>query len=151
MRADHWLKVFLDNGRTDEVLVWGSILGLNFRVQNHANHANHANLFQLEPVLTAIACMYKLIKANPSRFREPTEGLENECVWGIHHEDWQRAHAIIIFVKYRRAFFRHCPDVGPAKYWNTRSKKARCYAYATPDVIASVAARQANVVGNGAG
>ncbi|PKK50361.1 hypothetical protein CI102_3242 [Trichoderma harzianum] len=149
MRADHWLKAFLDNGRTDEVLVWGSILGYpNFGVQNHANHAN---LFQLDSVLTAIACMYKLIKANPSRFREPTEGLENECVWGIHHEDWQRAHAVITFVKYRRAFFRHCPEGGPGKYWNTRLRKARCYAYATPDVIASVAARQGNVVGNGAG
>ncbi|KKO99202.1 hypothetical protein THAR02_08680 [Trichoderma harzianum] len=152
MRPDHWLKASLDNGRTDEVLVWESILGLpNFRVQNHANHANHANLFKLDPVLTAIACMYKLIKANPSRFRELTEGLENECVWGIHHEDWQRAYAIIIFVKYRRAFFRHCPEGGPSKYWGSRSKKAKCYAYATPDVIASVAARQANVAGNRAG
>ncbi|KAL6819381.1 hypothetical protein J3E69DRAFT_342399 [Trichoderma sp. SZMC 28015] len=92
--------------------------------------------------------MYKLIKANPSRFREPTEGLENRCVWGIHHEDWQRAQAVIWFVKLRRARHGRCPQAGPDKYLAYYSNEVTLYAYATLDVMAMVAAREENVTGN---
>lgn len=143
MREDYRLKAFLDHGRTDEVLVCGSIGYPGFRVQNHAS------LFELDPVLTVIACMYKLIKANPIRFWELPFDLEDELVWGIHHENWQRAHAVMQFVKCRRTDFANCPDAGPRKYVNSKFVKATCYAYATPDLIASVTGRQGNIVGNG--
>lgn len=143
MREDYRLKAVLDNGRTDEVLVCGYIGYPGFRVQNHAS------LSELNPVLTVIACMYKLIKANPLRFWELPFDVENELVWGIHHENWQRAHAVIHFIKYRRTDFAHCPDAGPRKYENSKLYEPRCYAYATPDLIASVAARQGSIVSDG--
>ncbi|KAK4060039.1 uncharacterized protein Triagg1_10888 [Trichoderma aggressivum f. europaeum] len=109
---------------------------------------NWANLDELVPVLTVIACMYKLIMSNLLRFMESTVGLENECVWDIHHEDWQRAYAVIAFVKTRRANFNRCPRAGSPKYTACRKFTPECFAYASPDVIDPVAARQGNVTDN---
>lgn len=142
-RDDYLLKEALDRGRIDEVLVSFKRWDAEPRVQNHAH------LFEVDFVLSVIACIYKVIKANPSRFREPTEGLENQCVWGIHHEDWQRAHAVIWFVKRRRSRAGRCPQVGPDKYKGYCAINVGPYAYATLDVMASVAARQWNMAGNG--
>ncbi|PNP55127.1 hypothetical protein THARTR1_04816 [Trichoderma harzianum] len=137
MRKDHRLKEALDIRRIDEVLVSYTDHGYDFCVQDDVN------LDQPQLVLVTIACMYKLIKANPSRFTEPTVGVEkDECVWGIHHEDWQRAYAVIFYVKYRREYFARCPNAGQAEYMRAGRAKVDCFAYATPDVIAAVAARQ---------
>ncbi|KAL6793447.1 hypothetical protein GGI42DRAFT_334380 [Trichoderma sp. SZMC 28013] len=129
MKADHPLKAILDGGETDEVLVSCIDTPGNLKTMIVQNWAN---IDELDPALTVIACMYKLIMANLLRFMEPTEGFENECIWDIHHEDWQRAHAIIIFTKRRRANFKSCPRAGSPKYKRFQPYEPEFCAYAPP-------------------
>lgn len=104
-----------------------------------------AVMADIDPILSVIACMYKLIKANPGRFCEAVKNkdgnLLDECTWGIHHEDWLRAQTVVYFVKNRRAKAKECPEPGQVVYTSERGRieHSEIYGYATLDVLASVA------------
>lgn len=55
----------------------------------------------MEPILSVITCMYKLVKASPGRFRQVTTN-QDECTWVIHHEAWLRGQSVVYFAKNRR-------------------------------------------------
>ncbi|KAK1249352.1 hypothetical protein MKX07_002868 [Trichoderma sp. CBMAI-0711] len=47
--------------------------------------------------LSLLSACYKLMKSHPLRFCHSGSLEPEEYVWGIHHEDWMRAHAVIVF------------------------------------------------------
>jgi hypothetical protein len=135
-----WLKDALDKSEPDTVLV-------GYCTDDPLFHRQElVRMDEVEPTFTVMACIYKLIKANPARFKEPTTGLDHECAWGIHHEDWQRALEVIYFTKKRRADFGNCPVKGKYKYDHFRRCDEYIHAYATPYVITYAVGLQARLV-----
>ncbi|KAL7935481.1 hypothetical protein V8C35DRAFT_333965 [Trichoderma chlorosporum] len=51
----------------------------------------------IDPVLSLLSASYKLIKSNPGRFCHKTPSQSDQYVWNIHHEDWMRAHAVVMY------------------------------------------------------
>ncbi len=50
----------------------------------------------IDPVLSVLSTSYELIKAYPDRFCQRHPSGPIEYTWNIHHEDWIRAHVVIV-------------------------------------------------------
>ncbi|KAL7907902.1 P-loop containing nucleoside triphosphate hydrolase protein [Trichoderma velutinum] len=77
---------------------------------------------------------------NPERFCQKSSENTEEYIWGFHHEDWQRAYALIVFVKSRRIKTTEVPERGPMQYIGVRGKtdKSEIYSFASLDVLSTV-------------
>lgn len=88
----NWLKLALDTSRPDQILV----SSIPFQ-QKLVENGHNITLRDIDPVLSVLAATYKLAKAHPNRFCQQQPLQPSEHTWGLHHEDWMRAYAVITF------------------------------------------------------
>ncbi|KAH6605463.1 hypothetical protein Trco_007170 [Trichoderma cornu-damae] len=136
---------FLHNNRPLRTGVTSCVLISTSRVNAIIQDQDTVLMKDVDPILSVIACMYKLIKANTRRFRQRTVSNTNEdlgeSTWDIHHEDWMRAYAVVCFFKNRRYNKKEVPKSGRMRYIGVRGRveHSEIYGYATLDIVASVA------------
>lgn len=88
----NWLKLALDTSRPDQILVSCTPFQ-----QKLVGDGHNITLKDIDPILSILAATYKLAKAYPSRFCQQQSLQPSEHTWGLHHEDWMRAYAVITF------------------------------------------------------
>lgn len=94
--------------------------------------------------LSLLSACYRLIKAYPLRFCHTGSLDSMEYVWGIHHEDWMRAHAVIIFTITRQltieGIIQSCRGMSVALQFGTSyhmSLGSEFYGYVTSEKLAA--------------
>jgi hypothetical protein len=98
----NWLKLALDTSRPDQLLV----SSIPFQ-QKLIGDENITTLEDIDPTLSILAASYKLAKAHPNRFCQQKPQKLVEYSWGLHHEDWMRAYAVITFACKEHILFAH--------------------------------------------
>ncbi|KAL6872940.1 hypothetical protein J3F83DRAFT_772210 [Trichoderma novae-zelandiae] len=93
--------------------------------------------------LSLFSACYRLIKAYPRRFCHSGSLEPMEYVWNIHHEDWMRAHAVVVFTMTRQLMIerivRSCQHMSGAFKLGRpyhMSLKSEIFGYATSEQLA---------------
>jgi hypothetical protein len=91
-----------------------------------------------------LAACYKLMKSHPLRFCHSGSLKPEEYVWGIHHEDWMRAHAVIVFTITRQltieGIVQSCRDTSAALKFGSpyhMSLDSEIYGYVASEELAA--------------
>lgn len=138
MKGDlNWLKLALDTSRPDQILVSSS------RSQQKLVEDEHnITLRDIDPALSVLAASYKLIITHPSRFCQQQPQEPNENTWGIHHEEWMRAYAVICFACEKHISFAISLEMNPSLtlfttkliFSHTR-QKSKSFGYITDELL----------------
>lgn len=110
------------------------------RIDQVIENPRQADIKEMDAILTLLGAIYKLMVLNHERFCQKSSENTKEYTWGFHHEDWQRAYAIIAFVKGRRTKTIEVPERGPMQYIGVRGKieNAEIYGFATLEILSTV-------------
>lgn len=133
----NWLKLALDTSRPDQVLV----SSIPFQ-QKLVEDEHNITLKDIDPILSILAASYKLAKAHPNRFCQQQPHKPIEYVWGLHHEDWTRAYAVITFACDQHIWLAFDIETktgmgffGPYKNLNGKMRKSESFGYVTDELL----------------
>lgn len=133
----NWLKLALDASRPDQILVSSTPFQ-----QKLVEVGHNTTLKDIDPVLSILAASYKLAKAHPNRFCQQQPQNPTEYAWGLHHEDWMRAYAVITFTCDNHVWLASGLETntnleffGPFMALHGQTQKSKSFGYITDELL----------------